>query len=65
MCNSIHILNPKLVTGVSYIFCNIFLVVLRPNVGHGLLSIEVSRSHTTTLVGLLWTCDQLVAKTST
>jgi hypothetical protein len=65
MCNNIYILNPKLVTSVSYIFYDIFLVVLRPNVGHGLLSIEVSRSHMMTLVGLLWTCDQLVAKTST
>jgi len=54
-----------LVTGVSYIFYDIFLVLLRPNVGHGFLSIEVSRSNTTTMVGSLWTCDQLVAKTST
>jgi len=42
-------------------------VALRPNAGHGLLILEVSRSHTTThqLVGLLWTSDQLVAETST
>jgi len=44
-----------------------FFVTLRPNAGHGLLILEVSRSHTTTYqsVGLLWTSDQLVAETST
>ena len=43
-----------------------FAVALRPKGGHGLLVLEVSRSHTTTqLVGLLWTSDQLAAKTST
>jgi len=41
-------------------------VTLRPNAGHGLLILEVSRSHTTThqSVGFLWTSDQLVAETS-
>ena len=40
---------------------------LRPNAGHGLLILEVSRSHTTThqSVGLIWTGDQPVAETST
>ena len=40
-----------------------FPVALRPNAGHGLLILEVSRSHTTThqSVGFLWTSDQLVA----
>jgi hypothetical protein len=43
-----------------------FFVALRPNAGHGLLILEVSRSHTThQSVGLLWTSDQLVAETST
>ena len=37
------ILNP--VTGRSHFF---FAVALRPNAGHGLLILEVSRSHTTT-----------------
>jgi len=37
-------------------------VALRPNAGHGLLILEVSRPHIT--VGLLWTSDQLVAETS-
>ena len=49
---------------------NIFffsLVALQPNVGHGLLILGVSRSHTMMhqSVGLLWTSDQLVAETST
>ena len=45
-----------------------FSVALRPNVGHGLLILEVSRSHnydTPHSVGILWTSDQLVAETST
>jgi hypothetical protein len=44
-----------------------FFVALRPNAGHGLLILEVSRSHNDALqsVGLLWTGDQLVAETST
>ena len=39
----------------------------QPLVGHGLLIIEVSRSHSDTphSVGLLWTSDQLHAETST
>ena len=39
----------------------------QPPVGQGLLVNEVSRSHLTThqSVGLLWTGDQLVSKTST
>jgi hypothetical protein len=50
---------------ISHLF--FFFVALRPNAGHGLLILEVSRSHTTThqSVGLLWTSDQLVAETST
>ena len=43
-------------------------VALQPNAGHGLLVLEVSRSHTkdtSQSVGLLWTSDQLVAETST
>jgi hypothetical protein len=39
-----------------------------PSVGQGLLIVEASRSHTSDTphsVGLLWTSDQLVAKTST
>ena len=45
----------------------IISVALRPNAGHGLLILEVSRSHTTThqSVGFLWTSDQLVAESST
>ena len=31
-----------------YIYIYIFAVALRPNAGHGLLILEVSRSHTTT-----------------
>ena len=30
------------------VFIYFFCVALRPNVGHGLLNLEVSRSHTTT-----------------
>ena len=45
-----------------------FPVALRPSAGHGLLILEVSRSHThndaSQSVGLLWTSDQLVAETS-
>jgi hypothetical protein len=42
-------------------------VVLQPNTGHGLLILEVSRSHNDAShsVGLLWNSDQLVAETST
>jgi len=43
-------------------------VALRPNAGHGLLILEVSRSHSYDApqsVGLLWTSDQLVAETFT
>jgi len=44
-----------------------FSVALRPNAGHGLLILEVSRSHNDVphSIGLLWTSDQLVAETST
>jgi hypothetical protein len=36
-------------------------VALRPNAGHGLLILEVSRSHDAPhSIGLLWTSDQLV-----
>jgi len=42
-----------------------FLVALRPNAGHGLHIVEVSRSHTSQPVGLLWKSDQPVAETST
>jgi len=41
-------------------------VALRPNAGHGLLILEVSRSHTNDAsqsVGLLWTSDHFVAET--
>ena len=43
-------------------------MALRPNAGHGLLSLEVSRSHSLDApysVGLLWTSDQPDAETST
>ena len=44
-----------------------FPVALRPNAGHGLLILEVSRTKNDgpQSVGLLWTSDQLVAETST
>ena len=45
-----------------------FSVVLRPNAGHGLLILEVSRNthnDAPQSVGLLWTSDQPVAETST
>jgi hypothetical protein len=41
-----------------------FFVALRPNAGHGLLILEVSRSHTTTHQSL-WTSDQLVTENFT
>ena len=42
-------------------------MALRPNAGHGLLILEVSRSHNDApqSVGLLRTSDQLVAETAT
>ena len=41
-------------------------MALRPNVGHCLLNLEVSRSHDAwQSVGHLWTSDQLVTETST
>jgi len=45
-----------------------FSVVLRPNVGHGLLILEVfqiTHNDAPESVGLLWTSDRLVAETST
>ena len=33
---------------LRYFKCNFFPVALRPNAGHGLLVLEVSRSHITT-----------------
>jgi len=44
-----------------------FFIPLQPLVGHSLLIIEASRSHSDTphSVGLLWTSDQPVAQTST
>jgi hypothetical protein len=58
--------DPRNVYGaVLYHF--VFPMALRPNAGHGLLILEVSRSHNDTpqSVGLLWTSDQLAAETST
>jgi len=48
-------------------FTFFFAVALRPNAGHGLLILEVPRSHNDApqSVGLLWTSDQLAAETST
>jgi len=42
-------------------------MVLCPNTGHGLLILEVSRSHinASQSVGLLWMSDQLVTETCT
>jgi len=50
-----------------YFYLFIFSAALRPNAGHGLLILEVSRSHNdaSQSVGRLWTSDQLVAETST
>ena len=44
-----------------------FLMAQPPLEGHGLLTVEASRSHSDTQqpVGLLWTSDQLDAETST
>jgi len=44
-----------------------FLVARQPPMGHGLLTVEASRSHSDTphSVGLIWTNDQLDAETST
>jgi hypothetical protein len=45
-----------------------FAVALRPNAGHGLLILEVfqiTHNDAPQSVGLLWTSDQLVAKTTT
>jgi hypothetical protein len=43
-----------------------FPVALRPNAGHGLLVLEVSRSHNDApqTVGLLWTSDHFDEETS-
>jgi hypothetical protein len=51
----------------SYGFFIFIAVVLQPNVDHGLLILDVSRSHTKTHQsgGLLWMSNQLVAETST
>jgi len=49
-------------------FSPIFMVALQPSEGYDLLIHEVFLDHTqrrTTVGGLLWTSDQLVAETST
>jgi hypothetical protein len=56
--------NPRFTCIATELFVVFFSVALRPNAGHGLLILEVSRSHTMTH-HLLWTSDQLVAETST
>jgi len=45
----------------------VFPVALQPNGGHGLLILEVCRSHSdaTQSIGLLWMSDQLITETST
>ena len=50
---------------ISTSLCNVFFAAPRPNASHGLLILEVCRSHSDTqrLVGLLWTSDQLIAET--
>jgi len=55
-----------LVNKHTHVFFFVVVVALRPNAGHGLLILDVSRSHTTTpqSVELLWTSDQLVAENS-
>ena len=47
-------------------FSAAFIVARQPPVGHGLLFLEVSRSHSDTShsVGLLWASDQPVAETT-
>ena len=51
----------------QYVFCS--FLARQPPVGQVLVIHEVSRSHSDTdtahAVRLLWTCDQLVAETST
>ena len=46
---------------------NSFFTAQQPLVGHGLLTVEVPRSHSDTPneARLLWTSDRLVAETST
>jgi hypothetical protein len=50
-----------------YIYIYIYSMAQQPLVGHGLLTIEVSRSHSDTphSVGFLWTSDQPDAEIST
>jgi hypothetical protein len=52
-----------------YIYIRVYSpVTLRPNTGHDLLILEVSRSHSTTYHSrwdVFWTNDQLVAQTYT
>jgi hypothetical protein len=50
-----------------YIYMYIFSMAQQPPVGHSLLIIEASRSHSDTphSVGLLWKSDQPDAETST
>jgi hypothetical protein len=45
----------------------VFLMAQQPPVGHGLLTVEASRSHSDTphSAGLLWTSDQPDTETST
>jgi hypothetical protein len=59
--------NDVLRYGKHGFFLFVFAVAPRPNAGHGLLILEVSRSHNDAPQsgGLLWTSDQLVAETST
>jgi hypothetical protein len=54
------------IMAIYVIDCNFFFVAPQPPVGHGLLIIEASRSHSDTphSVGVLWTSDQPDAETS-
>ena len=65
--NTIPCSNPAPFVSPNHLFFFFFAVALRPNAGHGLLILDVSRSHNDApqSVGLLWTSDQLVAETST
>ena len=65
-CNTHFITTYNLFCFILYIYiCMYIPMTLRPIAGHGLLILEVSRSHNDALqsVEFLWTSDQPVAET--
>ena len=62
-----HQIRPRTLPTISFLIIHLLLTAQQSLVGHGLLIVEASRSHSDApnSVGLLWTSDQPIAETST